>query len=128
MANLLKKIEVGNPLYNLELFELLEKYEEAQTDEELAKVYHEILHSVEGRKVAESMTHAMIAYSVGTTNNQIYMYMNELIENHNTIINMKMEVKLAKGKWTVNGKQLSEMNLYETKFMDEFFKEMKIKN
>lgn len=39
---------------------------------------------------------------------------------------MKLEIKLSFGKWTVNGKQLHELNQDERNFMNAFFREMKL--
>lgn len=41
---------------------------------------------------------------------------------------MKIEIRKSDGRWTVNGKSLSEMNQEEQLFMDEFFKTMKLNN
>lgn len=41
---------------------------------------------------------------------------------------MKIEIVLKDSKWTVNGKQCSELNPQEQKFMDDFFREVKIKS
>lgn len=62
-ANLLKKIEIGNPLLNLGLNSLYDHYQKAKTDEEIASSYHHILNCVEGSDVAEGMTYAMIRFS-----------------------------------------------------------------
>ena len=41
---------------------------------------------------------------------------------------MKVDIKIANGKWTANGKTYSELNEKEKQFMDQFFKEVKIKS
>lgn len=79
MANLLKKIEVGNPLINLGLHPLFEDYESVRTDEELVKVYHHILNSVEGSELAENLVYSMIAYSTSMDVNPVYFLMQQTI-------------------------------------------------
>ena len=39
---------------------------------------------------------------------------------------MKLEIKLEKGKWLVNGKTLENLNKAEREFMDAFFREVKL--
>ena len=39
---------------------------------------------------------------------------------------MKIEIKHSNGKWTVNGKSFDKLNTEEKKFMDGFFKEVKV--
>lgn len=39
-----------------------------------------------------------------------------------------MHIKKHNGKWTINGKNLSEMNALERKFLEDFFREVKIKD
>lgn len=41
---------------------------------------------------------------------------------------MKIEIRKKDNRWTVNNKELSEMNAEEKKFMDDFFREVKIEN
>jgi len=38
----------------------------------------------------------------------------------------KIEILHSNGKWTVNGKTFDELNAQERKFMDDFFREVKI--
>lgn len=78
MANLLKKIQIGNPLINLGLMNLYDQHELAKTDEELAAFYHHMLDSVEGSKVAESFAYSMISYSTGVNINPIML----LLQDH----------------------------------------------
>jgi hypothetical protein len=40
---------------------------------------------------------------------------------------MKLEIVNTNGKWIVNGKTYEELNYMEKKFMDEFFREVKLK-
>ena len=81
MSKLLKKIEVGNPLYNLGLFGLLETYDASKTDEELVNAYHHILDSVEGSRLAENLTYSMIAYSTNIDINPLILLIHEHNEN-----------------------------------------------
>lgn len=39
---------------------------------------------------------------------------------------MKIEIRKSDGRWTVNGKHYSELNDQEQRFMDDFFREVKI--
>lgn len=75
IVNNLKKIEVNNPLVNLELFKLHDIYQEAKTDEELVKAYHTILNAVEGSELAETLTYDMIAFSTSQSISPIYFLM-----------------------------------------------------
>lgn len=63
----LKKIIIGNPLQNFELTKELKAYNEAQTDEELAKLYHNLLDMAEreNRGLLRGFIFAMIAFSTG---------------------------------------------------------------
>ncbi|WP_142783394.1 hypothetical protein [Changchengzhania lutea] len=79
MSNLLKKIEVGNPLINLGLFNLYDAHQETKTDEDLANFYHHLLSCVEGSEVAEKITYAMISYSTGMDVNPVYLEMQKQI-------------------------------------------------
>lgn len=72
-TNVLKKIEVGNPLYNLGLYKLLDEHNATSTDEGLAKFYHRLLGCVEGSEVATKMTYAMIAFSTGMDADPLYL-------------------------------------------------------
>lgn len=65
VTNVLKKIEIGNPLYNLGLHKLLDEYEATKTDEELAAFHHKLLSAVEGSSLATRFAYAMIAFSTG---------------------------------------------------------------
>lgn len=86
-ANLLKKIEIGNPLYNLGLFALLEQYEQCKNDEELADFYHKFLNIIEtGSKpslVVRHVAYMMINYSTGKGESPLFLEMQEVIHNHN---------------------------------------------
>lgn len=63
----LKKIIIGNPLSSLRLTKELKAYNEAKTDEELAKIYHKLLDLAENSKneVLRDFLFAMIAFSTG---------------------------------------------------------------
>lgn len=74
MANVLKKIHIGNPLINLGLMTLYAEYERIETDEELVKFYHKLLSATEGLQVATGMTYAMIDYSVGKSFNPLILF------------------------------------------------------
>jgi hypothetical protein len=65
MENNLKKIKVGNPLQNLEMWEWLDAYNLAENDEQLARLYHNLLDHAEATEntLLESITHSMIVYS-----------------------------------------------------------------
>lgn len=39
---------------------------------------------------------------------------------------MKLEIIFKDGRWLVNGKRLHELNAQEQKFMNDFFREVKI--
>lgn len=39
---------------------------------------------------------------------------------------MKLEITLQDNRWLVNGKKLSELNPQEERFMNDFFREVKI--
>jgi len=65
MENNLKKIKSGNPLQNLEMWDWLDAYNLAQNDEQLARVYHNLLDLAEkeNRTMLESIVYAMITFS-----------------------------------------------------------------
>lgn len=65
MPKLLKKINVGNPLANFHLWEDLDRYEQIQSDEDLADFYQEMLTKYERRPLVCSFIHAMITFSTG---------------------------------------------------------------
>ncbi|TXK78718.1 hypothetical protein [Mesonia sp. K4-1] len=67
MTNVLKKITIGNPLFNLEMTKELKAYNEAKSDEEIANIYHNLLNQSENKKneVLRNFTFAMIAFSTG---------------------------------------------------------------
>lgn len=77
MANIiLKKVQVGNPLFNLGMFEELAAYDNIKTDEELADFYHILLQvadELEKRGEAHSalrgFTYSMISFSTGRSFN-----------------------------------------------------------
>lgn len=74
MANLLKKVTIGNPLFNLGLIEELVAYENAKTDEELVNVYHQLLDKSEKLNAGnplEQLTYAMIGFSTNLDINAI---------------------------------------------------------
>lgn len=77
-TNVLKKIEVGNPLYNLGLHKLLDEHDATQTDEELATFYHRLLSVTEGSSLATSFAYAMISFSTGIDFNPQILLENEI--------------------------------------------------
>lgn len=84
MANItknLKKIEVGNPLINLELWSLYDIYQAANTDEELAKAYHTILNAVQGSDLAERLVYDMICFSTSQDENSLYFLMQKTLRD-----------------------------------------------
>lgn len=80
-ANVLKKIQVGNPLYNLGLHKLLEEHDATQTDEELASFYHKLLTATEGSSLATRFTYAMISFSTGRDYNLDILLDHEISHN-----------------------------------------------
>ena len=40
---------------------------------------------------------------------------------------MELNIKHTDGRWLVNGKRLDELNSQERQFMNDFFREVKIK-
>jgi hypothetical protein len=38
---------------------------------------------------------------------------------------MELRIELIDGRWTVNGKKLSEMSEQEARFLNEFFQELR---
>lgn len=75
MSNVLRKIQVGNPLYNLELTEDAEAYDNCETDEQLTNWFHTMLEKHQGRTMVEAFVNAMIAYATGKR-----IYPEQLIE------------------------------------------------
>lgn len=77
MANIaLKKVTIGNPLFNLGMWEELEMYDNISTDEELATFYHAMLQVADQREkngeahsVLRSFVYSMIAFSTGRSFN-----------------------------------------------------------
>lgn len=41
---------------------------------------------------------------------------------------MKLEIIFKDGRWTVNGKRLHELNPQEERFINDFFREVKLGN
>lgn len=64
MTNLMKKIQVGNPLANFHLWDDLEEYERIETNEQLAAFYHKMLNKYESRPLVVRFIFAMIGFSV----------------------------------------------------------------
>ena len=91
-TKLLKKIEIGNPLYNLGLFALLEQYNKCQTDEDLINFYHKFLDCIDSgsnySKVAIGVAYAMIAFSTGMDVNPLFLEMEMMILKHNNSYNI----------------------------------------
>lgn len=89
MQNYLKKIEVGNPLINLEMWELYQEYQTLKTDEQLVNFYHKLLDIVEvfymcnrKNKVFENFIYSMIAYSTGVDVNPVFFLMQQTLRDH----------------------------------------------
>lgn len=89
MAKLLKKIEVGNPLINLEMWNLYEEHESLKTDQELADFYHkmldiiEVLHMINRiNPVFEAFVYNMIAFSTSTDVNPVFFLMQQTLRDH----------------------------------------------
>lgn len=61
----------SNPLFSLERFDLIRKYENAKTDEEITNFYHQVLNESENNPVLEKFIYAMIDFSTGKTSNSI---------------------------------------------------------
>ena len=70
-TNLLKKIQIGNPLINLGLMKLYYEHEALQTEEQLIEFYYKLLNACEGSEVATSVAYMMIAYSTGIDSNPL---------------------------------------------------------
>lgn len=88
MANVLKKIEVGNPLINLGLMALYDLHQKVVTDDQLAKFYHLMLDATEGSSLATSFAYAMLSYSTGENGTfQLFEAMESTIEEHNAKVN-----------------------------------------
>lgn len=64
-TNVLKKIQIGNPLINLGLMKLYYEYEALQTEEDLIEFYYRLLNATEGSEVATSVAYMMISFSIG---------------------------------------------------------------
>lgn len=89
MANLLKKIEVGNPLINLEMWALYEEHQAIKTDEQLANFYHKLLNINEvfyicNRKnpTFENFIYSMISFSTNVDVNPLYFLMQQTIHEN----------------------------------------------
>lgn len=86
MQNYLKKMEVGNPLVNLEMWELYKEHEAITNDEQLADFFHKLLNIIEvfymcNRKnpVFEAFVYSMIAYSTSMDVNPVYFLMQQTL-------------------------------------------------
>ena len=64
-ANLLKKVEIGNPLGYLSMWKELEEYNNCQSDEEIATFYHKMLDKAdkENRQMLRDLIFSMISFS-----------------------------------------------------------------
>lgn len=89
MPKILKKIEVGNPLINLEMWNLYSEHEALKTDEQLASFYHKLLDILEvfhmcNRKnpLFESFIYSMIAFSTGQDESPLYFLMQQTLRDH----------------------------------------------
>lgn len=65
MLKVLKKVETGNPLGNFHLWDDLEAYNNCNSDEELADLYHSMLDRYSHRPLVVSFLFAMMGYSIG---------------------------------------------------------------
>lgn len=90
MTNLLKKIEVGNPLINLEMWQLYEEHELINTDQGLVDFYHKLLDILEvfemcnrRNPVFEAFIYQMISFSTGADINPLYVLMQQTLYEHN---------------------------------------------
>lgn len=70
MANLIKKISVGNPLANFGLWDDLKEHNQIKTPEELVKFYHKMLDKHSERKLIYHYILVMISFSCGVDVNQ----------------------------------------------------------
>lgn len=65
MANLLKKIQIGNPLLNFEMYDLYNDYQEIKSDDEHAQFLHELLNIVgENRTEVRLFIYKMMAHAI----------------------------------------------------------------
>lgn len=78
-ANVLKKMEVGNPLINLGLLKLYDEHQACTTDEELANFYHKFLSCAEGSSIAMNFAYGMIAFSTDQYDDPLLDYVGNLI-------------------------------------------------
>ena len=118
-TNVLKKIEVGNPLGYFGLLDEAEEYSRIESDEEHANFLHRMLDETEERPMVRQSVWAMVAFATGANINADAL----IPQNHE---DMTMDIKLLNGKWTANGKIYEELDPSERKFMDEFFRNFKI--
>lgn len=65
----LKKLHIGNPLANLEMWDELERYNGIEDAETLAGFYHEMLNKYDHRPFVCSAIESMIAFSTGMSIN-----------------------------------------------------------
>jgi hypothetical protein len=69
MANLLKKIEVGNPLINFGLYHSYDLYMKIDNDESHVKFLHDVLNNVgEDRAMVRSFIYVMMSHAIGNEN------------------------------------------------------------
>jgi len=125
MTNVLKKITIGNPLINFEMFDELDEYESLKTDSEIADFYHKMLNAINGKSsLLESFLWEMINFSTGIdAKSKVNELMNEDESNGSYF-----SIELKCGRWLVNGKRYNEMNAQEIIFLQEFFKKTKKSN
>ena len=64
-TNVLKKVLIGNPLYNLGLFQDVKEYNRIETAEQLAAFYHKMLNKYDHRPVVCKTLMLMISFSIG---------------------------------------------------------------
>ena len=65
----LKKLHIGNPLANLELWDELEEYNKIEDAEALADFYHKMLNKYDHRPFVCSAIEAMVNFSTQITIN-----------------------------------------------------------
>jgi hypothetical protein len=69
-SKVLKKILIGNPLANFELWDDLKEHNQIKTPEELVNFYHKMLDKHKDRKLIYHYIMVMISFSCGVDVNQ----------------------------------------------------------
>ena len=70
MSKILKKVSIGNPLYNFNLHSEIKEYEKIKTDDQLVSFFHKMWTRFEDRKVITNVVTMMMSFSVGSDINQ----------------------------------------------------------